>query len=95
MLLKDLPFLGFPKLDTTKLKDWLKTLALPLPQKPLQFDLGAKADTFPMTANTGLCSSGVIKFSRCPISSSVLTVFLISEMKYVLQYLFLHCRFDV
>lgn len=79
MLLKDLPFLGFLKLDTTKLKDWLKTLALPPVQNPLQFGLGPKA-TFPMTLNTGLCSTGVVKFTRCTINFSVLSMFPVSEI---------------
>lgn len=41
-LLKDLPNFQFPMLDTIKLKDWLKTLALPLPQEPLKFFLVPK-----------------------------------------------------
>lgn len=80
MLLKDLPFLGFFKLDTTELKDWLKTLAWPPLQSPLQFGLGPKAATLPVTVNTGLCSTGVIRFTRCTISFSVLSMCPVSEI---------------
>lgn len=56
---------------------------------------GSHGHTFPVTANAGLCSTGVIKFTWCTISSSTLTGFPVSEMKHVLQDLFLHFRFGV